>query len=75
MRNKKRSQKFCIIKIESKPMGKFLYVSSPELPGLCLLGHNHEELFENMPILIKVLFQKNYDMEVTAIMINKGVKL
>jgi len=57
-------KEFCVIAVTIEPMGKYYFVNSPDLPGICLIGKDHDELFNKLPQIIKILFKDNYGMDV-----------
>jgi len=57
-------KQYCVIAVTVELMGKYHFVNSPDLPGICLIGKDHEELFNKLPQIIKILFKDNYGMDV-----------
>ena len=49
------------------PLSKYYYVSSPDMPGICLVGKEPGAIFKKIPQIIKILFKKNYGIDVVAI--------
>lgn len=62
-------QEYCVITIQSEPLypfSQYHYVSSAEIPGICLVGKDSDNIFKKIPRIIEILFKKNYDLTVKA---------
>jgi hypothetical protein len=62
-----KESEFAVITVTAELQGSYYFVSSPELPGLALMGKNHTELFDKLPYLIKELYKDNYGMDVQVV--------
>jgi len=60
-------RKFAFINVVIETEGRFYHIHSPELPGLTIAGISLDELFKDLPYLIRELFEDNYDMKVNVV--------
>lgn len=59
----------CFITVNAEPLdafSKYYYISSPDIPGICLVGKKPAEIFKNIPEIIEILFKDNYGLDVIA---------